>query len=91
MFQLPGLTGNRKRLQSGRGKSLKKKSEELLSRLEKLESEASELEHKMSRPENYSDGDKIRKIKEMLDRNREMQHEVSLEWEEAETSLAELE
>ncbi len=71
-------------------KKLEKKSEQLLHQLEELETEASELEHDMSQRENYSDGEKIRKIKEKLDRNKEKQHEISLEWEETETALSEL-
>ena len=72
-------------------KKLEKRAEELLVELEKLESEASELENEMSLPENYSDGEKIKKIKDSLDKNKEKQHEISLEWEEAETALAALE
>ena len=72
-------------------KKLERKAEELLHELEKLENEASEIEHDMSLPENYSDGVKIKKMKDRLDKNKEKQHEISLEWETAETALSELE
>ena len=72
-------------------KKLEKRAEELLFELEKLESEASELENEMSLPENYSDGVRIKKMKDRLDENKEKQHQISLEWEEAESALAELE
>ena len=72
-------------------KKLENKEDDLLHAIEKLETEAASLEHEMSLPENYSEGDKVREIKDKLDKNHEKQHELSLEWEEAETLLAEVE
>ena len=71
-------------------KKLEKKAEDLLHELEKLEEKAAVLEHDMSLAENYSDGVKIKKMKEALDKNKEKQHEIILEWEAAESVLAEL-
>jgi len=71
-------------------KKLEKRADELLHKIEKLEKEAISLEHDMSRRENYSDGKKIKMIKEKLDKNKEEQGELSHNWEEVETELAEI-
>ena len=71
-------------------KKIEKKAEDLLHRLDLLEKEAELLEFEMSLPDNYSDGEKIKKIKAKLDENRKEQENLSLLWENAETELLKL-
>ncbi len=66
---------------------LKKEEQSLLIRLEELETLHNDIENKMAEPSNYSDGKKIRSLKQELDQNELLQEETSTRWEEVELKL----
>ncbi|MCK5673883.1 MAG: ABC-F family ATP-binding cassette domain-containing protein [Spirochaetales bacterium] len=66
---------------------LKKEEKSLLIRLEELESQQKDIEHKMADPENYSDGKKSKALKLELEKNEKLQMETSERWEEVEMEL----
>ncbi len=66
---------------------LKKEEQALLIRLEELESLHNDIENKMAEPSNYSDGKKIRFLKQELDENELLQDETSTKWEKIEMEL----
>ncbi len=68
-------------------KKLKKEESLLLEKLEDLENIQKEIENQMADPVNYSDGAKIRSLKEELDANKLLQEETSLRWEDLELEL----
>ncbi len=70
---------------------LKKEERSLLVRLEELESQQKEIEHKMAVPANYSDGKKSRALKLELKQNEKLQIETSERWEKVEIELERME
>ena len=73
-----------------RRKGLLKQEQELLSRLEDLEREHTDLQHSISEPEVYVDGNKVRRLKEKLEQNEQEQSECASRWEEVEAELRSL-
>jgi len=66
---------------------LKKEEKSLLHRLEELESQQKDIEHKMADPVNYSDGKKSKALKLELDENEKLQMKTSESWEKIELEL----
>ena len=58
--------------------------------LDALEGEISLLNEDMAKPENYSDGAKIKELKAQLDAAEAQQETKTARWEELETAISEL-
>ena len=69
-------------------KKLKKEELGLLEELEKLEKEYAAKEAALALKENYSDGEKAKKLKEEMDNILLQQEEISRKWEETESELS---
>ncbi len=67
---------------------LEREQEQLLARLEELENDHKSLSNLLADPEIYTDGTKVKKTKEQLDRNVAEQQLLSRRWEEVEAELA---
>ncbi len=70
---------------------LKKESDSLLEKLDRLELLQKSIENKMADPINYSDGEKIKTLKKELDTNKLNQAKTGTKWEEIEMELDGLE
>ncbi len=70
---------------------LRKERDKLLAELDNLEALHKNIEIRMADPDNYSDGEKIRILKNELDKNELLQEETTTRWEVIETKLESLE
>jgi len=71
-------------------KKLERELEQVMAELDAIDKKISELNSDMSKPENYSDGAKIRKLKDELDKNEALLNEKTEQWEKIEAALSEL-
>lgn len=68
-------------------RKLEKELEAVMDELDALDKESIELNAGMALPENYMDGEKIKKLKEALKKNEKMKKEKTERWEQLETAL----
>lgn len=78
-----------KRLKGERRK-LEREEHHIIEVLEELEKEHKKILERMSDPDVYEDGEKIRELKKKLDRNEEAQEAASLRWDDLETRKMQL-
>ncbi|MBP5740047.1 MAG: ATP-binding cassette domain-containing protein, partial [Spirochaetia bacterium] len=71
-------------------KKLERELEQVMADLDALEQEVSRLNDDMAKPENYSDGTKIKELKTQLDAAEAQLETKTARWEELEASIAEL-
>ncbi len=71
-------------------KKLERELEQVMADLDALEQEVSRLNEDMAKPENYSDGAKIKELKAHLDAAESALDAKTARWEELEASIAEL-
>lgn len=71
-------------------KKLKKEELDLLEKLENLEKEYAAKEAALALKENYSDGEKAKRLKDEMDKILLQQEEISRKWEETESELSSL-
>ena len=71
-------------------KKLERELEQVMADLDALEDEISRLNEDMAKPENYSDGAKIKELKAQLDAAEAQQETKTARWEELETAISEL-
>ncbi|MBR4436523.1 MAG: ABC-F family ATP-binding cassette domain-containing protein [Spirochaetales bacterium] len=71
-------------------KKLERELEQVMADLDALEKEISRLNEDMAKPENYSDGAKIKELKAQLDAAEAQQETKTARWEELETAISEL-
>lgn len=69
-------------------RKLERELETVMTELDELDSRCSGLNEKMADPANYSDGAKIKKLKEELEEAERLRDEKTLRWEEIEEALA---
>jgi ATP-binding cassette subfamily F protein 3 len=69
-------------------RKLQREQEELLGKIEELESTHRRLSARLALPEVYTDGEKVKQAKEDLERNIAEQQRLSKRWEEVEAELA---
>ena len=67
---------------------LERREEELMESIADLEREHGEIESAMALPENYTDGNTIRDLKESLERNARERERLHAEWERIDDELA---
>lgn len=70
-------------------RKLEKRADEVMALIDKLEKEASDCENKMGLPEYYSDGQKIKELKILLDESKKKQFDLMNEWESIEMEMKE--
>ena len=68
-------------------RKLEKRGEEIMALVDALEQEAKEIEELMGKPEVYSDGQKIKELKETLRQNKNNQAALVSEWENIEAAI----
>ncbi len=71
-------------------KRLERELEQVMTDLDALEQEISRLNEDMAKPENYSDGTKIKELKAQLDADESALEAKTARWEELEAAIAEL-
>ena len=71
-------------------KKLERELEQVMADLDALEQEVSRLNDDMAKPENYSDGAKIKELKAQLDAAESALETKTVRWEELESAIAEL-
>ena len=71
-------------------KKLERELEQVMEELDALDAEGRQIDADMALPRNYSDGAKIRKLKDAMDRNEKLKEEKTARWEEIEQALDEL-
>jgi ATP-binding cassette subfamily F protein 3 len=71
-------------------KKLERELEQVMADLDALEQEISRLNEDMAKPENYSDGAKIKELKAQLDAAESALESKTARWEELETAISEL-
>lgn len=69
-------------------RKLERELENIMTELDRLDGECAELNEAMSDPANYSDGAKIKQLKEELAAAEEKRDAATLRWEEIEEALA---
>ena len=69
-------------------RKLERELENIMTELDRLDGECAELNEAMSDPANYSDGAKIKQLKEKLAAAEEKRDAATLRWEEIEEALA---
>jgi len=69
-------------------RKLKSKEEDILQRIVFLEEEYKICEKKLALPENYTDGDRVKELKDTLAENRKYQDILHAEWEHVDSELA---
>lgn len=69
---------------------LTRREEELMDHIALLEEDHRRLEADMARPDNYTDGERVRELKKNLAANRREQETLHREWERIDAELAEL-
>lgn len=69
-------------------RKLEREQEQLLARLDELEQNQKRLSNLLAQPEVYTDGAKVKRAKEELERNSAEQRMLSTRWEELEAELA---
>lgn len=74
-----------------RAKQIEREEEEILAELDALEARTKEIQDRMSMPDVYSDGTKIKELHDELSRNEEKQAELTTRWERLEEEREELE
>ena len=71
-------------------KKLERELEQVMSELDALEQKIARLNEEMAKPENYSDGARIKELKAQLDADEAALDTKTARWEELESSIAEL-
>ena len=71
-------------------KKLERELEQVMSELDALEQKIAHLNEEMAKPENYSDGARIKELKAQLDADEAALDTKTARWEELESSIAEL-
>ena len=71
-------------------KKLERELEQVMADLDALEQETSRLNEDMAKPENYSDGAKIKELKAQLDAAEAQLEAKTGRWEELEAAISEL-
>jgi len=71
-------------------KKLERELEQVMADLDALEQEVARLNDDMAKPENYSDGAKIKELKAQLDAAESALDAKTARWEELEAAIAEL-
>ncbi|MBN2051357.1 MAG: ABC-F family ATP-binding cassette domain-containing protein [Spirochaetales bacterium] len=71
-------------------RKLRRREEEIMEQLAALEEEYTRLEGDLALPENYTDGERVKKLKEALTVNRKSQEALHGEWETVDGELADL-
>ncbi|MBQ3713768.1 MAG: ABC-F family ATP-binding cassette domain-containing protein [Spirochaetia bacterium] len=69
-------------------KKLERELEQVMADLDSLEQEVARLNDEMAKPENYSDGAKIKELKAQLDADESALAEKTARWEELESAIA---
>lgn len=69
-------------------KKLERELEQVMADLDALEQEVARLNDEMAKPENYSDGAKIKELKAQLDADESALAEKTARWEELESAIA---
>ncbi|MCL2793429.1 MAG: hypothetical protein FWD87_10095, partial [Spirochaetaceae bacterium] len=85
----PEQAGEREKLKQEKRekRKLEKRAEEIMSLVDDLEQKAKHIEEMMGKVEFYSDGQKIKELKESLQQNRASQAELLNEWENVEATI----
>jgi ATP-binding cassette subfamily F protein 3 len=86
-------TGDHQQLKQRRNalQKIKRQEETLMSRIEKLDAEHERLQAQLADPEVYADGERIREVKDQLQRCESEQEKLTEEWQELEEQRSELE
>jgi len=71
-------------------KKLERELEQVMADLDTLEQQVSRLNEDMAKPENYSDGNKIKELKTQLETAEQQLEAKTQRWEELEASISEL-
>ena len=71
-------------------KKLERELEQVMAELDALEQKIARLNEEMAKPENYSDGARIKELKAQLDADEAALDTKTARWEELESSIAEL-
>ncbi|MEW5815926.1 MAG: ABC-F family ATP-binding cassette domain-containing protein [Spirochaetota bacterium] len=68
-------------------KKLQRESAHIMEKIESLEKEHQELQNSLALPEVYQEGEKVKKIKTVLEKNLQERQALSKQWEQIEKSL----